>query len=120
MNAKKYTDKEIIEAIRSGGTQCEAMMAYLYPRYVNQIIAFVRERGGTEAEAEDIYQDAIVNLLLAIQDGRFEGRSAVSTYLFAISKICGTVVFVAIIWKMTTGQHCQGMSKMPIPPKYCS
>ncbi|MEM6345560.1 MAG: sigma-70 family RNA polymerase sigma factor [Bacteroidota bacterium] len=86
MNAKKYTDKQIIEAIRSGGTQCEAMMAYLYPRYVNQIIAFVRERGGKEAEAEDIYQDAIVNLLLAIQDGRFEGRSAVSTYLFAISK----------------------------------
>ncbi|MEL6593888.1 MAG: sigma-70 family RNA polymerase sigma factor, partial [Bacteroidota bacterium] len=53
---------------------------------INQIIAFVRERGGTEAEAEDIYQDAVVNLLIAIQDGRFEGRSAVSTYLFAISK----------------------------------
>lgn len=86
MGKRTYTDQEIIQAVRKGGRSCEQVMEYLYGRYVNQVIAFVRERSGTEAEAQDVYQDAIVNLLLAIQDGRFEGRSAVSTYLFAISK----------------------------------
>jgi RNA polymerase sigma factor (sigma-70 family) len=86
MGKRTYTDQEIVQSVRQGGLACEKVMEYLYERYVNQIIAFVRERSGTEEEAKDIYQDAIVNLLLAIQDGRFEGRSAVSTYLFAISK----------------------------------
>ena len=85
MKQRSYTDQDIITAVLAGGSECERVMAYLYGRYVNQIIAFVRERSGTEEEAKDIYQDAIVNLLLAIQDGRFEGRSAVSTYLFAIA-----------------------------------
>jgi RNA polymerase sigma factor (sigma-70 family) len=86
MGKRTYTDSEIIQSVRQGGRSCEQVMEYLYGRYVNQILAFVRERNGTEEEAKDVYQDAIVNLLLAIQDGRFEGRSAVSTYLFAISK----------------------------------
>ena len=83
---RAYTDEAIITAVKAGGRKCETVMAYLYESQIRQVTAFILERNGSEDEAKDIWQDAIVNFLLSVQEGRFEGRSAVSTYLFAISK----------------------------------
>ncbi|RMG66612.1 MAG: sigma-70 family RNA polymerase sigma factor, partial [Bacteroidetes bacterium] len=40
----------------------------------------------SEEAARDVFQDAIISLLMAVEEGRFKGESSLSTYLFAIGK----------------------------------
>lgn len=86
MNRLSYTDEELIQAIKKGGRQCDDAMEYLYRRHVDQTIAFIVTRNGSREEAKDVFQDSLVNLLVSIREGKFEGKSTINTYLYAISK----------------------------------
>jgi len=82
----RYSDEAIIAAIKAGGKQREEITAYLYERHVAEVIAFIQARKGSEAAARDVFQDAMIQLLVAVETDRFKGESALSTYLFAMSK----------------------------------
>ena len=71
---------------RSGGSACDQAMEYLYRHNVDQIVGFIVKRNGSREEAKDVFQDAMVNLLMSIRSGKFEGKSSLHTYLYAISK----------------------------------
>lgn len=81
-----YTDSELLEAIRKGGRSCDDAMEFLYREYVDQVIAFITQRSGSQEEAKDVFQDAVISLLVSIRQGKFEGKSSLKTYLYAISK----------------------------------
>lgn len=86
MKRLNYTDEALIKAIREGGAACDDAMEFLYRRHVEQIISFITSRNGSREEAKDIFQDALVSLLVSIREGKFAGKSALNTYLYAISK----------------------------------
>jgi RNA polymerase sigma factor (sigma-70 family) len=81
-----YQEEQLIADIQAGGTACERAMKYLYRKHVDQISHFVTNRNGSREEAKDVFQDAVINLLVAVQTGKFGGQSSLGTYLFAISK----------------------------------
>ena len=81
-----YSDKDLLAMIKEGGLRRDQAMAHLYRQHLGKITAFVRSRNGAEEEAKDVFQDAIINLMESILSGKFEGKSSLSTYLFAISK----------------------------------
>lgn len=83
---QRYTDQEIFVAIQQGGSACDKAIQYLYRKHLEKICSFVTGRNGSREEAKDVFQDAIVNLLVSIQEGKFEGKSSLGTYLYAISK----------------------------------
>ncbi len=83
---KNYTDQELIERIKSGGNTCEEAMAYIYRQYVDEIIVYLTRRNFHREEARDVVQDAVINLLFGVQQGKFLGQSSLKTYLYAISK----------------------------------
>ena len=85
-NKRQYSDQELIAAIRSGGSACEMAMEYMYKKHIDRIVGFIVQRNGSREEAKDIFQDAVVNLLVSIRSGKFEGKSTLGTYLYAISK----------------------------------
>lgn len=82
----QYADEELVAAIRAGGREREDAVAWLYRRYVDRMVRFITARSGSEAAARDVFQDAVITLLTAIEEGRFRGQSSLSTYLFAIGK----------------------------------
>ncbi len=82
----RYRDKEIIDAIKRGGASRENVTSFLYRKHIHQVVTFIQSRNGSLAEAKDIFQDAIIELLLAVEEDRFEGKSSLSTYLIAMSK----------------------------------
>ncbi|GAB4420409.1 MAG: hypothetical protein OHK0039_34000 [Bacteroidia bacterium] len=82
----QYTDEELIRWIQAGGTACERAMTYLYRRQGEPVIGYITARNGSREEARDILQNAIVNLLLVVQQGRFEGKSSLQTYLISTAK----------------------------------
>jgi len=85
-NQGQYLDEEIIKAVKAGGSSREKVTAYLYRQHIDEIITFIKARKGSEEEAKDVFQDALIQLLIAIEKDQFKGQSTLSTYLFAMSK----------------------------------
>ncbi len=77
-----FTDKKIIEDIRSDNVkQRDNALKYLYERHYQMALNIVRRKGGTEYEAEDVYQESIIALYEAIRGNKFRGESKISTWL---------------------------------------
>ncbi len=77
-----FTDKKIIEDIRSDNEkQRDSALKYLYERHYQMALNIVKRKGGTEYEAEDVYQESIIALYEAIRRNKFRGESKISTWL---------------------------------------
>lgn len=76
-------DKELIAQIKKGD---EKALDYIYKKNFKSIIKMVLNNRGTEDEAQDIYQDALIVLWQKVQKDDFVLTSKLSTYLYAICK----------------------------------
>lgn len=76
-------DKELITQIKKGD---EKALDYIYRKNFKSIIKMVLNNKGTEDEAQDIYQDALIVLWQKVQKDDFVLTSKLSTYLYAICK----------------------------------
>ncbi len=78
-------DSKIIAIITSGDSkQMDKVFAYLYEKHYLKATGFILSNNGTEEDAADVFQDAIVVLYEQIKKGRFKGNSTLKTYLFSI------------------------------------
>lgn len=77
------TDAQLITAIRQGN---DAALGVLYNRYLRMIIKYMRDNNGSEAEAKEYLQDALVILWEKVQNNEFEIKSRISTFLYAVVK----------------------------------
>lgn len=64
MDIEKYTDKETIDAIRSGGLVRDRVLKYLLLKsdYKNLVDKIVTEAGGNEDDASIVFEDALIRL----------------------------------------------------------
>ncbi|MBL6445929.1 sigma-70 family RNA polymerase sigma factor [Fulvivirga sp. 29W222] len=74
-------DKEIFEKICQGD---EKSLEYLYKKYYRMMTKLVISNSGTEQEAKDIYQDALVVFWQKATSGNLVLTSKISTYLYSI------------------------------------
>ena len=74
-------DKEIIARISKGD---EKALDYLYRKYYRMMIKLVLSNNGTEDEAKDIYQDALVVFWQKVTSGNLILTSKISTYIYSI------------------------------------
>lgn len=78
-----YTDTELLEGLASGN---RAAVASLYKLYHAVLTKWILSRGGMEADADDIFQEALVVLYEKAKSPEFCLTCKLSTYLFAVSK----------------------------------
>jgi len=109
MANKNWTDEALIEDIRSGGSAREDALKriYLLPGLRESVFRYILEHGGSRQDAQDIFQESIVLLDRNLREGRFEGKSALSTYFVAIAK-----------WRWVTVQRQQGRYAELAPAHY--
>src|SRR5690606_35971161 len=74
-------DSEILEKI-SGGD--ERALDYLYKKYYRMMVKLVVSNNGSEEEAKDIYQEALIVFWQKAMSGNFTLTSKISTYLYSI------------------------------------
>lgn len=74
-------DQEIIESIRRGE---EKTIDKVYTKYYNMMVKLVIKNSGTEEEAKDIYQDALLVFWQKAMKPEFVLTSKVSTYIYSI------------------------------------
>lgn len=74
-------DKEIFERICNGD---EKTLEYLYKKYYRMMTKMVISNSGSEQEAKDIYQDALVVFWQKAVSGNLVLTSKISTYIYSI------------------------------------
>ena len=78
-----YTDTELLTGLAAGNR--EAVTA-IYKQYHSVLTKWILSRGGLEADAEDVFQEALVVLFEKAKSPEFCLTCKLSTYLFAVSK----------------------------------
>ncbi|HCV43100.1 MAG TPA: RNA polymerase subunit sigma [Bacteroidetes bacterium] len=73
-------DARILDQIRNGE---EEALVRLYETNERQIQSFVMKNSGTQDDAKDMLQEAIVILWERVHTGRYEHTAKISTFIFA-------------------------------------
>lgn len=78
-----FSDLSLIKEL-----QCNNKGAYeiLYLKYFPVIASYIKQNRGSDEDAQDVFQEAVIVLLEKVKHSDFVLTSSLSTYLFAISK----------------------------------
>ena len=80
-------DSQILESIASGeGNRIDSVFRHLYRMHYQNILKLIIKNKGSESDATDTFQNALLILYDHIKSKRFKGNSSVKTYLFAICR----------------------------------
>jgi RNA polymerase sigma factor (sigma-70 family) len=74
-------DSEVLAKITKGD---ERALDYLYKKYYRMMVKLVVSNSGSEEEAKDIYQEALIVFWQKAVSGNFTLTSKISTYLYSI------------------------------------
>ncbi|MFY0606692.1 MAG: RNA polymerase sigma factor [Cyclobacteriaceae bacterium] len=74
-------DSEVLERIRGGD---ERALDFLYQKHYRMMTNLVLRNSGTEEEAKDVYQEALIAFWQKAASGKLVLTSKISTYLYSI------------------------------------
>src|SRR5918995_3509396 len=80
-SSSSMNEKEIFERIQKGD---EKALEFLYKKYYRMMTKMVITNSGTEEEARDIYQDALIVFWQKATSGKLVMTSKISTYIYSI------------------------------------
>lgn len=83
---RNRTDQEIVEGIKNGGREEDICLKQLYKDNLRPIMSFVLSNKGTEIEAKEMLQEAIIILYERIKENEFDLKAKLSTFIFSIVK----------------------------------
>jgi len=82
---KRLTDVEILAGLRKRDNR---VLQYIYKNSFNPIRQLVLHNAGSESDAEDIFQEALIVIFKKLKDEQsFSLQSAFSTYLYSIARL---------------------------------
>jgi RNA polymerase sigma factor (sigma-70 family) len=81
----KFSDTELLVAINEKDS-LEPAILQLYQDHSEATKAFIMSKGGTEQDADDIFQETIVSFIDCVQKKKFRQESGIQTFLISISK----------------------------------
>jgi RNA polymerase sigma factor (sigma-70 family) len=82
---RNYSEREIIESIRSGNDFNE-VIRHLYHENYRKTVAYIMQNNGNEEDAQDNFQEVIVTFVEVVKQEKFRGESSVSTFLLALAR----------------------------------
>jgi RNA polymerase sigma factor (sigma-70 family) len=86
MNKKsRFSDSELVESIKQKDLLEQAVIQ-LYEEHAEITRSFIMGKGGTEQDADDIFQETIVSFIDTVQKGKFRQESGIRTFMVSISK----------------------------------
>jgi RNA polymerase sigma factor (sigma-70 family) len=86
MNVKRtFSDSELLAAIRDKKNLDQAVLQ-LYQEHALATRSFIMGKGGSEQDADDIFQETVIAFIDTVQKGKFRFESAIRTFLISISK----------------------------------
>lgn len=90
-----HSEEELIAAIKTGGPQLNKIMSSMYKDkgFKASIIGVLLQKGASQEDAEDTFQDGVRHLIINVRKGSFRADSSLKTYL---SRICINLWFTKL------------------------
>lgn len=83
MNTTDTADQELLDGLRSGDPH---RVKVLYDTYLPDIIRYVRRNSGSETDARDLFQEALIAIYRKLMDNDLELTVALRTYIQVICR----------------------------------
>jgi RNA polymerase sigma factor (sigma-70 family) len=84
---KKYSDTELLEAIKSPqSTDLDKAIRYMYKAYYDLLKHYTCQNNGTEEDAQDVFQEVLVTFIDVVKKEKFRGESSIKTFLYSINR----------------------------------
>ncbi|MDH3648862.1 MAG: sigma-70 family RNA polymerase sigma factor, partial [Saprospiraceae bacterium] len=77
---------EFVEAYHEDGKAWRVILRHMYEEWKPGIIKQIIISGGSQEDAEDVFQDGVLEFISNLLQDRFEERSSLKTYLTVICK----------------------------------
>lgn len=82
---RNFPDEEILENLRSG-RRMEESIKTLYRSHFEQLSAYITFNSGSRQDAEDVFQEVIVNFIDLVRQNKFRGDSSIKTFLYSMNR----------------------------------
>lgn len=79
----EYTNDQYIDGIRR---KDRVVMKAIYRAFFPAVARHIRNNSGTQNDAEDVFQNALMAMYVKVRDERLELTAAFGTYLFQVCK----------------------------------
>lgn len=83
-NKKIYTDSDVIQCLKSGDNS--NALSYLYDSVFPKVKSYIHANSGTDDDAFDMFQDAIVILCKQISTNKYDTKHELGGFLFSVSR----------------------------------
>ena len=80
-----YSDAELIAAI-SAGRDLNNAIRFIYRQYSQAASSFIIHHGGSEQDADDIFQETVVAFIDVVKKGKYRMESSIKTFLTSIAR----------------------------------
>jgi RNA polymerase sigma factor (sigma-70 family) len=84
MDSKLVPDEEIITAIRS--SNLNPIIHLIYREFADSVIAYVVNNGGSQQDADDVFQETVVAFIDLVKAGKFRGEARIKTFLVSVAR----------------------------------
>ncbi len=82
---KRFADEDIIQGLRKRDNQ---VIQYIYTENFGKVRQMIITNSGSEDDAEDVFQEALIILFKRLRDeNNFELSSSFSTYIYSINRL---------------------------------
>jgi RNA polymerase sigma factor (sigma-70 family) len=82
---KKYTDTELLGAIKSSAG-IDGAIKFMYREYYDLLKNYTCQNSGNDEDAQDIFQEVLVAFVDLAQKDKFRGESSIKTFLYALNR----------------------------------
>ena len=79
-----YSVEDILTGIRNSNTD---VLEFIYKNYYHQINSFILKNDGSDEDAKDVYQDAILIIYQKVLNENLALNCSFNTYLYSVSRL---------------------------------
>jgi RNA polymerase sigma factor (sigma-70 family) len=78
-----YSDAELLKVIKNEHN-LDGVIKYLYRSHFLKANIYIKQNSGNDEDAEDIFQEVIINFIQLVQKDKFRGDSSVGTFMYVL------------------------------------
>lgn len=84
MDQVNYSKEKVIEGIIRGDSE---VLKYLYQENFRRIKFLITTNNGSEADAEDVFQETLVVLYRKLRENNYQITSSLNTFIYAVARM---------------------------------
>lgn len=85
--SRNWTTTEIIDAVKSNDKeQSDLALKHVYKAHFGSIRSYILSNSGTEEDAADVFQDALIVWYDMVRSEKFRTQSTIKTFLYAVAR----------------------------------